>query len=435
MKISIFGLGYVGCTVAACLAKEGHDIIGVDINSQKIDMIRQGKIPFKEAGLEKIIKDMIKRRKLKATFNFKKAVKTTNISIICVATPVRKSGALNLDSVIKVAKEIGETIRHKKSFHTICIKSTVLPTTNRKVAKVIAEISSKKNNKDFCIISNPEFLREGHAVKDYYNAPFVVVGGECKKGINIVKKMHANLNIPIEIVAPEVAEMVKYVSNIYHALKISFANQISEICQKLETDSYEVMELFNKDKHSNISCRYLKPGFAYGGSCLPKDIEALLYSIKRANIHAPLLSSIKETNEKQKHKFTSLLIKLKKKKVGVIGLSFKYGTDDIRNSPIIDVMEKLIKKGFEFKVFDKHLILDRLIGTNREYLKSKNFILADLMTEDINDILKRSEIIVVHHKIQSLIPQLMHIPRNKIIVDLAYIKELRRKQNYIGINW
>ena len=275
MRISIFGLGYVGCVSLGCLAKNGHNIIGVDVNDIKVDLINNGKPTIIERDIDLIIEQQFKNKKIKATKDYKSAIKNTDISIICVGTPSTPEGHLNLEHIYKTAEQIGEAIKEKENFHIAVIRSTVLPGTNIKVGEIIEKTSGKQRNKGFAVVSNPEFLREGSAVEDYYNPPVTVLGSDNKKALNVLSKIYAKVNGPIEIVDIKVAEIIKYVNNSYHALKITFANEVGNICKRIGIDSHEVMRLFCMDKQLNISSYYFKPGFAYGGSCLPKDLKAL----------------------------------------------------------------------------------------------------------------------------------------------------------------
>ena len=371
MNISIFGLGYVGCVSLGCLAKNGHQVIGVDLNETKVDFINNGKATIVEKEIDNIIYEQHKLGNISATTDGIQTVVDTDVSFICVGTPSTSNGHLNLNSILKVAEEIGRGIREKNSFHAVVIRSTVLPGTNEKVSRIIEDVSGKKCNKNFSVISNPEFLREGSAVKDFYNPPFTLIGSNNKRSIEIMKKIYENINSPFITTDIKIAELIKYVNNAFHALKIIFANEIGNICRKQGINSHELMDIFCMDKKLNISSYYLKPGFSYGGSCLPKDLKALRTIAHDFYLESPVLENIEKSNELQKNIVYDQILNFSKEKVSFLGLSFKAGTDDLRNSPIIDIIERLLGKGFDVKIFDKNVHLSRLTGANKEYILKK----------------------------------------------------------------
>jgi len=433
MKISIFGLGYVGCVSLGCLAKNGHSIIGVDVNQIKIDLINEGKPTIIEKEIDDIIAEALKNRKISATHDYLTAVNNSEISIIAVGTPSTKKGHLNLNHIYKVAEEIGNALKEKKSFHIIVIRSTVLPGTNFKIGEIIEKTSLKMRNKDFAVVSNPEFLREGSAVKDYFNPPFTVLGSENKFALDELEKLYSEINAPIKRVSIEVAELIKYVNNSFHALKIVFANEVGNICKILGIDSHEVMDLFALDKQLNLSPYYLKPGFAYGGSCLPKDLKGLKTIAHEHYLSAPVLESIEDSNQNQKQIAIEMITKHRGKKIGILGLSFKEGTDDLRYSPIVEVAEYLLGKGYEINIFDKNVSISKLTGTNKEYIDNHIPHLAVLVSDDINRVIDLSDVLVITHKIDRVVEYIEKYS-DKFFIDLARITN-NKYPNYEGICW
>jgi GDP-mannose 6-dehydrogenase len=434
MEISVFGLGYVGCVSLGCLAQDGHNVIGVDINKEKVNLINQGKPTIIEKSIDKIIEDQYKNGRVKATDNYKEAVLATDISIICVGTPSTEQGHLNLEHIYNVGEQIGESLKEKRTFYTVVIRSTVLPGTNLKVGEIIEKISSKKRNIDFGVVSNPEFLREGSAVKDYYNPAITILGSDSEKSLEIVKKMYRNINCPIEETDIEVAEIIKYVNNSFHALKISFANEIGNICKKLGIDSVKLMDLFCKDDKLNISPNYFKPGFAYGGSCLPKDLGALKTLSHDNYLLSPVIESIERSNDNQKEIAFKMVAAKNKKNIGIIGLSFKAGTDDLRYSPTVELVEKLLGKGYHLKIYDENVYISKLTGTNKAYIDKHIPHLSGLITDDLNAVVEGSDVLVVSHNYE-ILPGLLKNYPEKVIVDLVGIKDVLSNQNYEGICW
>jgi len=433
MHISIFGLGYVGSVGMGCFAQNGHQIIGVDKLPVKVELINQGISPIIEKDIDHIIEEQFKKGNIRATLDYKKAVMETDISLICVGTPSTPQGHLNLDYIFQTAAQIGEGIKEKNTFHVIAIRSTVLPGTNKKVGDIIAEASGKKQNADFAVVSNPEFLREGTAVHDFLNPPLTVLGSDNEKALAIMSELYAKVNGPIEKVDIRVAEIIKYVNNSYHALKIVFANEVGNICKSLGIDSHEVMRIFCMDKQLNISPYYFKPGFAYGGSCLPKDLKALKTLAHDNYLESPVINSIEISNEMQKKVALSLIQNAGKKRIGILGLSFKTGTDDLRYSPIVEIIERLNGKGYKIKIFDKNVILSRLVGKNKSFIEEKLPHISQMLSEDINDVLGWAETLVITNKEQAFVS--IKPTRGQKIIDLARIESLSDYENYNGICW
>lgn len=435
MDISIFGLGYVGCVGAGCCAKLGHKVIGVDVSKNKVNLINSGKPTIIEADIEELIKDAWNNKMIEATTEAKYAVLNSEISFIAVGTPSTKQGHLNLDYIYKVAEQIGEALKEKNQFHIIAIRSTVLPGTNEKVGDIIAKVSGKLRDKDFTVVSNPEFLREGTAVKDYFNPPLTLVGSDNEYAIEKMRELYKDL--PGEFIATDikVSELMKYVNNTFHALKIVFGNEVGNICKALDIDSHKVMEIFCKDKQLNISPYYFKPGFAYGGSCLPKDSKALRTLAKDLYIDVPVINNIEKSNELQKKIALEMIMSKGKRKVGVLGLSFKAGTDDLRCSPIVDVIESLLGKGYEVKIYDKNVKLSELTGTNKDFIEAKIPHLKDFITSDLNYVIENSDVLVVTNKENEFNEILNEYP-NKIVLDLVRTwNNVDYNGYYEGIAW
>lgn len=433
MNISIFGLGYVGCVGMGCLASQGHKIIGVDVSDKKVELINQGVPTIVEKDIDKLIMDGHKKGMVSATKDFVKAVHSSDISFICVGTPSSDNGHLDLTYIMKTAEQIGEALKEKTGFHVVVIRSTVFPGTNEKVGQLIADISGKEIDKDFAIVSNPEFLREGTAVNDYLNPPLTVIGSSSEKAVDIMKQVYEWSSAPVEIVPIGVAEMIKYVNNSYHALKVVFANEIGSICKKLNIDSHEVMRIFCMDKQLNISPYYFRPGFAYGGSCLPKDLRGLQTLAHDMYLDTPVLNAISPSNSTLIERQTEAIEKFGKKKIGVLGLSFKAGTDDMRNSPIIHIIESLHGKGFEVKIFDKNVSLSRIIGKNKSVIEERLPHLSTMLIDNMEEVTDWADVLIIANK-DSKFSEIVTKPE-QIIVDLVRVKELEKYNNYNGLWW
>jgi GDP-mannose 6-dehydrogenase len=438
LKISVFGLGYVGAVCTACLAQLGHRVIGVDTDRKKVGFIKCGKSPVIEASLEDIISEQCCLGNIKATNEAKHAVSDSEVSLICVGTPSTENGHLNLEAIWAVAWEIGRAIREKKEFHVVAIRSTVSPGTNDKVVDIIEEASGKKHGERFSVVSNPEFLREGSAIKDFYSAPFTLVGTRPNdRGGNILAEVYKGVNAPIIFTDVKVAELIKYVNNSFHALKITFANEIGNICKRIGIDSRKVMNIFCMDHKLNLSSYYLKPGFAYGGSCLPKDLRGLTTIAHDLYSDCPVLNAIEKSNETQKRLVLQKIISYEKRRIGFLGLSFKAGTDDLRNSPIIDIIEQLLGKGFEVKIYDKKVHLSKLIGANKQYILQKIPLISKYIEKNAEKIIRHSELIVIVNNDPDFSEILHRIPSDTLIYDLVNIdrKEGDELHNYEGISW
>lgn len=435
MKISIFGLGYVGCVSAACLAYLGHEVVGIDVVENKVNLINEGRPTIVEKHIQKYVKEARDKAMLRATLDVKEAVLNTELSMIAVGTPTTDRGHLDLTYVYHVAQHIGESMKDKDQFHIIALRSTVLPGTNDEVGKIIEEFSGKKRNEAFAVVSNPEFLREGTAVDDYFNPPLTLIGSD--NAIAKEKMLELYKDIPGEKVTTEirVAEIMKYVNNTYHALKIVFGNEIGNICKALEIDSHEVMRIFCMDKQLNISPYYFKPGFAYGGSCLPKDTEALTALARDNHVGAPIISKIRRSNELQIENAIKMILDKNIRKVGILGLSFKAGTDDLRNSPIVEVVERLLGKGFMVKIYDKNVKISELTGTNKDFIHAKIPHLQEFITDDLASVMEACDLVVVTNPEEEFKGILKDYP-NKTIIDLVRLwKTVDYEGTYEGISW
>jgi len=438
MNISVFGLGYVGCVSAACLAGNGHKVIGVDINQNKVNIINSGRSPVIEKDIDEIIKEVVTSRKLIATRDAGEAVKNSEISMICVGTPSNDNGSLDLNYVKRVCTEIGATLREKDDYHVIVIRSTVLPgSVEREVIPTLEKTSGKKAGVDLGVCMNPEFMREGSSVYDFYHPAMIVIGELDKGSGDTVEEIYANIDAPVVRTSIKVAEMIKYVNNSFHGLKVCFANEIGNICKKLGIDSHQVMEIFCMDTKLNLSPYYLKPGFAFGGSCLPKDLRALLYKGQREDLRLPLLNSILDSNENQVKAAINLITKTKKKKIGIFGFSFKSGTDDLRESPMVELIETLLGKGYKISIYDKNVSIAKIFGANKQYIEKEIPHISSLMSSSIKKVLRDSEVLVIGNNSEEFkkIPRL--IREDQMIIDLARIVDGKneRKSKYEGICW
>jgi GDP-mannose 6-dehydrogenase len=435
MDISIFGLGYVGCVSLGCLAQNGHRVIGVDVSQNKIDLINNGKPTIIEKDIDVIIKEQFEKGNISATNSPEYGVLNSEISIIAVGTPSTEHGHLNLQYIFRVAENIGKALKKKDEFHIIALRSTVMPGTCDRIAEVIKEVSGKVRNVDFAVVDNPEFLREGTAVADYYNPPLTLIGSDNKFAANKMAELYRELPAEVIITELPVAEIMKYVNNTYHALKISFANEVGNVCSELGIDSHKVMDIFCKDKQLNISPYYFKPGFAYGGSCLPKDLNGFQTLAHDNYVKTPVIDGISLTNVHQIERAIEIIKRYSDKKLGFLGLSFKAGTDDLRNSPAVTVIESLLGKGCDISIYDKNINLTMLTGTNKDYIDARIPHLSRLLVADLNELFESCDVLIVNTKEEEFIKKL--IPEDKkIIIDFVRIDEtILKKPNYIGINW
>jgi GDP-mannose 6-dehydrogenase len=437
VKLSVFGLGYVGCVSAACLADAGNEVIGVDVNPTKVEIINDGRSPIVEAGINELIAKVVKAKRLTATTDSARAIRDSDLSLVCVGTPSNQNGSLHLRHVEQVCREIGSALKTKASRHVVVIRSTMLPgTIQNTVVPALEETSGKNAGADFGICINPEFLREGSSLKDYHSPPFTLIGADDEDTVAAVRSLYSNINAPVFVTSLKTAEMVKYVCNCFHALKVSFANEIGNICKALEIDSHEVMHVFCQDTKLNLSPYYLKPGFAFGGSCLPKDLRAINYKAKELDVEVPVLSSILPSNRLQIERAVEMVVRSGKKRVGVLGFSFKAGTDDLRESPMVTLIETLIGKGFELTIYDRDVSLARLVGANKEYIEREIPHISKLMRDTIDGVLSDSDVVIVGNQAEEFRGVAERLRKDQQLVDLVRLFDGRTSNdNYQGICW
>lgn len=422
MRISIFGLGYVGSVSAGCLASLGHEVIGVDVNPTKVEMINAGQSPAIEKEIDILIKESVQAGRLRAVTCAAEAVFASDLSLICVGTPSTDNGNLDLRYVERVCREIGQALSSKRSYHTVVVRSTMLPgSTEERIMPILEQASGRCAGQDFGIAFNPEFLREGTAVGDFYHPSFTVIGQHERRGAEAAAKLYAEIDAPLFMVPLKVAEMVKYTNNTFHALKVVFANEIGNICKRQGIDSYQVMDIFCRDQKLNLSPYYLKPGFAFGGSCLPKDVRALLYNAHHLDLSVPVLEAILPSNELQVRHGFEMIRQTGYKKVGVLGFSFKAGTDDLRESPIVELIEFLIGKGYQIKVYDKNVSLARLQGANRVYIERTIPHIATLMCNSMEEVVRESEVVVIGNCSPEFATMLPRLREDQIVIDMVRI--------------
>lgn len=438
MRISVFGMGYVGCVTAACLASEGHDVMGVDINPAKVKDLNSGVSPILEKGLNDIISRAVSKKKLVVSEDEKEAVKNSDISYLCVGTPSQFNGSIDLRYLERIARDIGTSLREKDenhSPHIIVNRSTSLPGTLAHLTRIIQESSGRVAGQDFQVAANPEFLREGSAVKDFYEPPYTLVGSSHERPVRVLKEIYSFLDAPFYDMSVQEAELIKYANNAFHGLKIAFANEIGRISKGFDVDSRKIMDLVAADKKLNLSSYYLKPGFAFGGSCLPKDLRALCQFTRHNDIDTPLIDSILISNEIHINNVFDLINRDSPSKIGFVGLSFKPGTDDLRESPAVNLAERLIGKGNEILIFDQNVFKDSLIGSNREFVLKRLPHFFDLLTNDLEELVKSCEILIVVQKINSLFDHPKRLSDKKIF-DLVGYDELKSFcDQYVGICW
>jgi GDP-mannose 6-dehydrogenase len=436
MKISIMGLGYVGAVSAGCLASEGHEVIGDDPQQAKVDLINAGSSPIIEKDIGEMIARAVAEGRLSATANVQEAVRHTDLSLICVGTPSLGNGHIDLKYVRRVCEEIGTALKDHPG-HTVVVRSTMLPGTMRNVVIPALETASGlKAGEDFGVCLNPEFLREGTAVHDYFHPPKTVIGELDRASGDVVAKIYGHLPGPVIRTDYETAEMVKYADNTWHALKVAYANEIGNICKALGLDSHKLMEIFCQDTKLNLSPYYLKPGFAFGGSCLPKDVRALLYKAKTLDVQLPILGAVLPSNQLQIERGVQAVIDKGNRKIGILGFSFKVGTDDLRESPMVELTERLIGKGYDLKVYDKNVSLARLHGANRDYILNKIPHISRLMVDSIDEVLEHAQTIVIGNGA----PEFAEVPRRigdgQTVIDFVRVSDSRTIAGvYEGICW
>lgn len=427
----------MGCVSAACLADLGNTVVGVEVSSAKTDIINSGRSPIVEPGVEVLLAKYVAAGTLKASTHAKQAVIDTEISLICVGTPGQANGSLDLGYIRSVCQEIGAALAEKTHFHIVVIRSTLLPgSIYGTVIPVLEEASGKKNGIEFSVAINPEFLREGTAVLDFHNPPFTLIGSDDQRASDALEKVYERIPAAVYKTGVREAEMVKYACNSFHAVKVTFANEIGQICKALSIDSHQVMEIFCKDDKLNLSPYYLRPGFAFGGSCLPKDVRALSYKAKTLDLNVPMLMSLIESNDEQIEYVFRRIANTNCKRVSLLGLSFKPGTDDLRESPMVTLAERLIGKGFDLKIFDREVEVARLFGANRAYIENEIPHVSKLMSSSLEECVGHAEVVIIAKKDESYSSALDTHGAGKVILDLARLNNSSSKQDtYQGLYW
>ena len=421
MKISIFGLGYVGMVNAVCLAREGHEVLGVDVNPQKVRMVNEGKSPITEPAVETMLAEQVREGRLRATVMPAEAVAGSQISLICVGTPSLPSGMIDLSQVEHVCKDIGTALRRTTAAHTVVLRSTILPGSTHRMAKLLSQCAARPLGRGLHVAFNPEFLREGSAIDDFYAPPYTLVGSDDPVTASLLQDLYRFLSAPLFRVDVVEAELMKYVSNAFHATKITFANEIGRLARSWGIDGSRVMEVLCQDRVLNISSAYLRPGFAYGGSCLPKDLRALLWKVRQSNVHTPLLESLSWSNQLQiEHAFELVMQAAQSKEhiIGFLGIAFKAGTDDLRESPMVELAERLIGKGYRILLYDENVSITRLMGTNKEFVNREIPHLAELLTEDLDRVVAESRVLVVGRASKHFEHALRQRPQGTTVINL-----------------
>ena len=437
MKLSVLGLGYIGAVSAGCLARDGHEVIGVDPEPRKVDLINAGRTPVIEKDIGEIIEEQVVAGRLRATTDVAAAIGNSDLLLVCVGTPSMPNGGIDLKYVRRVCEQIGTALRRHHGAPVVVVRSTMLPGTMRELVIPTLEANSgKRAGTEFGVCINPEFLREGAAVHDYYHPPKTVVGEFNRASGDLLASLYACMPGPLIRTEIETAEMVKYVDNAWHALKVAFANEIGNVCKALEVDGHRVMDIFCQDTKLNLSPYYLKPGFAFGGSCLPKDLRALLYKAKTLDLTLPILGAILPSNERQIERGVRAVVERGSRKVGILGFSFKSGTDDLRESPVVELAERLIGKGFDLRVYDENVRLASIHGANRDYILNRVPHISRLMVASIDEVLNHADTIVIGNAAPEFRDVPVRLTDGQTIIDLVRITDSRSVSGvYEGICW
>ncbi|GAA4772239.1 nucleotide sugar dehydrogenase [Actinomycetospora chlora] len=441
MKVSVFGLGYVGTVSAACLALEGHDVVGVDVNPAKLAMLGEGRTPVVEERIGDIVRDVVAAGRLTVTDDVTAAIHGTDLSLVCVGTPSAPNGSLDTSYLERAAGEIGAALATRPTDgtrHVVVFRSTMLPGTCLGVLVPILERESGLvAGQDFGVAVNPEFLREGSSVKDFYAPPKTVVGELDPASGDAVMALYADLDAPEFRVEPPVAEMTKYVDNTFHGLKIGFANEIGALARELGVDSHDVMEIFLSDTKLNISPAYLRPGFAFGGSCLPKDLRGLVHAARRHDVRVPILENVLPSNDEHIQRAFEHVAATGRRKVGVFGLAFKGGTDDLRESPLVELCERMLGKGYDLRIHDPAVVESALLGANRSFIEAHLPHLRDLLVDDVAEITAHAEVLVVGKAGADVLAALDTVPGVPVIdlVRLPDTARRRQQEGYVGLAW
>ncbi len=435
MNVTVFGMGYVGCVTAACLAELGHIVVGVDLDDTKVSLVNSGLSPIIEPGLEDAIQRMVELGRLSAISHVNSI---GDMALICVGTPSNDNGSLGLDQMFRVLETVGDLLKKASNYVVINIRSTVLPgTVEGAIVPALEKASGRSCGQDFGICMNPEFMRETTAVKDFADPPFTIIGAQNKCSADRVAALYSTLCAPIEFTSIKEAEMIKYACNAFHAVKVSFANEIGNLAKSMGIDSHRVMRILCEDKKLNLSPYYLKPGFAFGGSCLPKDLRAILHRARQLDVEVPLLDSLLETNRKQIEVALNLVRKTGKSRIGIFGLSFKAGTDDLRESPVVTLIEMLIGKGYRLSIYDEEVSLAKLHGANRRYIEQSIPHISCLLKSTIQEVIDHSEVIVISKRTSQFVAALEEGVGNCAVIDLVRISpdSTSHSRNYEGISW
>jgi len=396
MNISIFGLGYVGCVSLACLARDGHEVIGVDVDRTKLELIAAGKTPVVEEGMVDLVAAAAASGRMRVSDDVRDAVANTEISLVCVGTPSAANGNQDLSAIHRLSADLGAALKDKASPHVIVFRSTLAPGTVEDVIRPIVEdASGKRDGEHFHLCFQPEFLREGSSIRDYDKPPFTIVGANADYPVEVLRALFGHLPCAFHTTSVRAAEMVKLCCNNFHALKITFANETARLCGSLGVDPFEVMDLLCKDTQLNISKAYLKPGYAFGGSCLPKDLRATLYMAKQHDVELPMLGGVLPSNREHVARAVDKVLATGKRRIGLIGLSFKTGTDDLRESPTVTLAEQLIGKGMRLSVYDPEVHLSRLLGANKRFIEQHLPHIGELICADVRDVVAKSDVLIV----------------------------------------
>lgn len=437
--VGVYGLGYVGCVSAACLASQGYRVIGVDVSKDKLASLEQGQSPVIEERIGELTEEVVATGMLTVTADAREAVSQTAISLICVGTPSTSGGGLSTKFLEQVTADIGSALAETEGWHVVVYRSTMLPgTCEELLIPMLERLSGKRAGIDFGVCVNPEYLREGTSVADFFDPPKIVVGANDSRSSDSALALYESLPGPRYEVPIRVAEMTKYVDNSFHALKVCFANEIGAVCSSVGLDSHEVIEIFLADTKLNLGPAYLRPGFAFGGSCLPKDVRALTHIARRREVDIPLLTNILGSNDSHLRRALDLVVSLGRRNVGIFGLSFKPGTDDLRESPMVELVERLIGKGFNVRIYDANVNLSRLIGSNRFYINDKLPHVGELLVDDVNAVVEHGEVLIVGSRAPEIVNAVGLAAPEKFLIDLVRLPdaaELRGKGNYRGIAW
>lgn len=430
----VLGMGYVGCVTAACLAENGHTVVGVDLSAVKLETLRQGRSPVDEPGLEMVIRAGVQSGRLRVTHDVSAAVHNSELSLVCVGTPSTDAGGLDLSQVLRVCEQVGRALSERAPGHVVVVRSTMLPGSMASVVSpALEKYSARKAGEHFHTVFNPEFLREGTSLKDYQNPPIIVIGTESETAAELMRQLYGHLQAPFIVTSTGVAEMVKYTSNAWHAVKITFANEIGEICRAAQVDSHAVMDIFMQDCQLNISRAYLRPGFAFGGSCLPKDLRALTYFARHHDLSLPMLEHVNASNQVLIERVFQRILTSGVRRVGLYGLSFKPKTDDLRESPFVNLAEHLIGKGIKIRIFDESIQPEKLTGTNKAYIEKHLPHLVQYLVKSIEEFDGFTELVVVGHKSRQVGAWLSNRDRRIKILDLVGLDRDSGSDNYEGM--